>query len=157
MSALGGAPIDSEAIHIICDLDGTIALDTGRAQECLHSGKRDWDAYFARCHEDAPNQKLIQLLQNLSHEYFIWIISGRVARTRDVTLRWLLDHNVPFSGLEMRPDDNRVDDHILKPQVAEQLQLTPTNVLVVFEDRDRVVKAWRDLGFTCFQVAPGTF
>ena len=31
------------------------------------------------------------------------------------------------------------------------------NVLGVFEDRDRVVKMWRDLGITCFQVAEGDF
>ena len=31
------------------------------------------------------------------------------------------------------------------------------NVLYCMDDRDRVVKRWRDLGLTCFQVAPGDF
>lgn len=143
--------------HIICDLDGTIALDTGRAQECLHSGKRNWDAYYARCHEDAPNTNLIELLDSLADLYSIWIISGRREDTRAVTLEWLRKYSVPFTGLEMRPVGNFVDDHILKPEMARELELTPENVLCIFEDRDRVVKVWRELGFSCFQVAQGTF
>jgi hypothetical protein len=143
--------------HIIVDLDGTIALDTGRAQECLHSGKRDWDAYYARCHEDAPNHNLITLLQVLEGIYHIWIISGRREDTREVTMQWLAEHGVPFTGLTLRPVGNFVDDHILKLQMAEEMSLSPHNVLVVFEDRDRVVKAWRSVGYSCFQVASGDF
>ena len=30
-------------------------------------------------------------------------------------------------------------------------------ILCVFDDRDKVVKMWRDSGLTCMQVAPGNF
>jgi len=30
-------------------------------------------------------------------------------------------------------------------------------VFLVVDDRDKVVKMWRDLGFNTFQVAPGDF
>lgn len=143
--------------HIICDLDGTIALDTGRALECLHSGKRDWDAYYARCHEDVPNHKLIDVLQRLSEGCSIWILSGRREDTREVTKKWLHDYEVPYDGLTMRPTGNFVDDHLLKPQWAEEMMLTPDRVLCIFEDRQRMVDRWRQLGYSCFQVAPGNF
>ena len=30
-------------------------------------------------------------------------------------------------------------------------------VVAVFDDRDKVVKMWREIGLTCMQVAPGNF
>ena len=33
----------------------------------------------------------------------------------------------------------------------------PDRVMCVFDDRDKVVKMWRDNGLTCFQVAEGAF
>jgi len=32
-----------------------------------------------------------------------------------------------------------------------------SRLVAVFDDRDRVVKMWRDVGVTCFQVADGEF
>ena len=32
-----------------------------------------------------------------------------------------------------------------------------SEVFCVFDDRQKVVDMWRDLGLTCFQVAPGDF
>ena len=31
------------------------------------------------------------------------------------------------------------------------------DIVCVFDDRDKVVKMWRDNGLTCFQVAEGAF
>jgi hypothetical protein len=40
-------------------------------------------------------------------------------------------------------------------------ELSPTHdrmrLMCVFDDRDKVVKMWRDEGVACFQVAPGEF
>ena len=142
---------------IICDLDGTLALDQGRAQECLHSGKRDWDAYYDRCHEDLPNLKVIELLENFSEIASIWILSGRVQRTRSVTLEWLETHRVPFHQLIMRADGDRTDDYELKLRWAQEFGMTPASVWFILEDRTRVVEAWRAAGYTCLQVAAGEF
>jgi len=40
---------------------------------------------------------------------------------------------------------------------AEEAELTPENTVVVFDDRDSVVKMWRDAGFHVHQVAEGNF
>jgi hypothetical protein len=36
-------------------------------------------------------------------------------------------------------------------------QMKGSSVLVVLEDRDRVVRAWRDAGYECWQVQEGDF
>ena len=49
------------------------------------------------------------------------------------------------------PDDE------LKKRWLDQLFTNTEDILCVFDDRDKVVKMWRDSGLTCFQVAEGNF
>lgn len=171
--------VDRKKDTIICDLDGTIALDNGRAQLFLHpphkpncaslendrigfpcdcGWKRDWDGYYNACDQDRPNWPVINLLRFYWEDgYNIRILTGRRESTRDVTVRWLANHAVPHHTLIMRKDGDYTDDNVLKPTVAQRYGWTPDIVEVVLEDRSRVVTAWRELGYTCFQVAPGTF
>jgi hypothetical protein len=41
----------------------------------------------------------------------------------------------------------------LKRQWIQEYKLE--DIICVFDDRTKVVNMWRDLGLTCFQVAPG--
>jgi hypothetical protein len=148
-------------MNIICDLDGTLALDHHR-HHYLHptpeSGlKRDWDKYFSACDKDTPNWPIIEILRAFYHDYTIYILSGRIHGMLDKTLIWLNEHDVPFHRLQMRPNDNRTDDNLLKMEWAATFDLKPTNTLFVIEDRKRMVEAWRVAGFTCLQVAEGNF
>lgn len=167
---------------IICDLDGTIALDEARAVQylrkphaehcacnpkntmegydplCTCGWKRDWDGYFAACESDEPNWPVIHTIRLFWDEgYNIRLLTGRNESVRDITERWLRTHAVPHHTLLMRPQEERMDDHILKPAIAIKSGWLPQNVLFVLEDRQRVVDSWRKLGYTVFQVAPGNF
>lgn len=163
-------------MNIICDLDGTIALDHRRAHhlhtfDCPKKLKpdnhyllctcqphhRDWTSYFAACDTDAPCHAVIEILASLQHDHDIYILSGRSHSTLDKTVKWLSDYLVPYNYLQLRPSDDRTDDHILKMTWADYFELTPENTLFVLEDRTRMVDAWRAKGFRCFQVAPGNF
>lgn len=173
--------VDREKDTIICDLDGTISLDVHRAHHlhpphkegcaatpentikgfdplCICGWKRDWTTYFDLCGTDEPNWPVIDLLRLLWEDgYNIRILSGRSASVQDVTEKWLRQHAVPYHTLRLREVGNRVDDHLLKIQWANEMGYFPSNVLTVFEDRSRVVEAWRMAGYSCFQVARGLF
>lgn len=155
---------------IICDLDGTIALDHKRNHflhphehinglcECKEKGGRDWNAYFDACGGDEPNWAVIDLLRLFWEDgYNIRILTGRTERVRAITEKWLSDHAVPHHSLRMRPEEEFTDDHQLKVLWAKEEKLEPDDVLFILEDRQRVVDSWRAAGYTCFQVAPGTF
>jgi hypothetical protein len=143
---------------VICDLDGTLALDDHRVHHIRRDdGVRDWDAYFAACGGDAPNYPIVQLLRILHHaRKKTYILSGRSGAVREATEKWLFDAGVVYEHLEMRRPDSRTDDHLLKLQWVEALGIKE-RVWLVLEDRDRVVASWRNAGYTCLQVRPGEF
>lgn len=166
-------------MNIICDLDGTIALDHARnhylhktfcprhprsglppTDDCVcRPEDRDWKSYFDACDTDVPNLPVIEMLALYfySTKHTIWILSGRSMSAFKKTLKWLDDHAVIYTHLQMRGQDDRTDDHKLKLKWADDFGLTPDNTLFVLEDRTRVVEAWRAKGFRCFQVAAGNF
>jgi beta-phosphoglucomutase-like phosphatase (HAD superfamily) len=163
-------------VNIICDLDGTIALDHKRAHHlhkdprcfkvkdpsmdctCATIHPRDWKSYFDACDTDEPNYSAITLLAAMSIlNHKIYILSGRSSEVLEKTIAWLRRYKVDYDYIQLRGTDTREDDHIMKLRWAETLNLTPKNTLFVLEDRNRVVQAWRAKGFTCFQVADGNF
>lgn len=148
--------MDPEKKLIIVDLDGTLADDTHRAHLLKDPENRRWNEYFSLCHLDEPNYPIIQLLRNLwsACGYDVYILSGRSDTVRQQTEEWLNRHNVPYDLLQMREAEDRTQDDKLKLGWAEQWK---DKVLFVLEDRQRVVDAWREAGYTCLQVAPGKF
>lgn len=141
---------------VICDLDGTIALDEERADKCLRQGKKDWDAYYDLCHTDKPCAAVITILRQFAYDHDIYILSGRIYRTLEATTTWLWEHGVPYNYLQLRGTDDRTQDTELKLRWAKELGLQE-RTLFVLEDRARMVKAWRDAGYTVLQVAEGNF
>jgi len=151
---------------VIFDLDGTLALiDDRRALSTNVNGKMDWDTFFdpKNIDLDLPNQAVIEMAQTLHGVgHRLVIFSGRSKGTNDATRAWLKKFNVPFDVLKMRPtsrDFQFMADDKLKQKWFDDLigQDNKDQVLCVFDDRDKVVQMWRDMGLTCMQVAPGNF
>ena len=139
---------------IIVDLDGTLALNDHR-QHYLE-GEKNWDAFFEACDKDDPNWPVIRTVRLLDEAgYKILIFSGRVERTRRKSEKWLAQYGVPFERLVMRPNENYNPDDALKEQWLNKVG--KDRVFFVLDDRDKVVRMWRDQGLSCFQVAKGAF
>jgi len=164
---------------VIFDLDGTLAnIDVRRDKSTKPNGKLDWDIFAAPDsikNWDKPNDPVIQMAKLFHQDGFkIVIFSGRNDRGFDATIDWLTWWDVPFDLLVMRPDkfkdkswpiadgnpatpDMRfMPDEILKKKMLDTF-VDINDVFLVVDDRDKVVKMWRDLGLNTFQVAPGDF
>lgn len=136
---------------VIVDIDGTVALREGADPRSPY----DWH----RVHEDAPNAAVIAVVEALAHAgHEIVFLSGREDVCRADTLTWLKDHiAVPEIELHMRRADYRRRDAIVKRELYDE-HLAGRDILCVIDDRDQVVRMWReDLGLTCLQVAYGDF
>ena len=73
------------------------------------------------------------------------------------TLIWLLSYIgviPPNDGLLMRKDGDFRHDTEVKPELIEPIK---DRILCILEDRASMVAKWRELGYTCLQVAEGDF
>ena len=145
---------------IIFDLDGTLADIEDRRIYSMneYTNKINWDMFFdpKYIHMDKPNKPVIMMAQALTaFGYKIAILSGRSKGTQLTTKSWLVKHKVPFHILKMRPEKNFTPDEELKLQWFGEFD--KNEIVAVFDDRDKVVKMWRENGLTCFQVAEGKF
>ena len=152
----------------------------GWIKECDHSrdGTRpkfspNWPAFFAACVDDKPNLPVIKTLQALRQSGSeVWIWSGRSDEVKAQTVAWLQKHgcfgfptNVLWAWAFGAPErfrmrkagDHRMDVSLKGQWLAEMEPPEYDRLVAVFDDRDSVVKMWRDAGVTCFQVAPGDF
>lgn len=144
---------------VIFDLDGTLALiDERRALAAKPNGKINWKIFFApeNIAMDKPNTPVMSAFHGFKRQGFdVVIFSGRDEISRDETIAWLDGYDIEPDALKMRPRGSFTPDDILKKQWLDELGVD--RVFCVFDDRDKVVKMWRDNGLTCFQVAPGNF
>jgi phosphoserine phosphatase len=156
----------------IFDLDGTLALIQHRRhfvqQSTEHapaSGKfkPNWPAFHAACVDDKPNPPVITLLRSLvALDNDIWIFSGRSDEVKAQTIDWLVRHlDLPMwtaPTLTMREKGDFTPDDVLKRMWYEAMsEKDKARLVCTFDDRDRVVQMWREVGVTCLQVAPGDF
>ena len=147
---------------VIFDLDGTLALIDKRRALATKNGKMDWDVFFDRDNIklDVPNTPVITMAQTLHSQGFtIVIFSGRSKVSYRTTRQWLIQNDVPFDDLHMRPTSD--DWHYMKDSDLKQIWLDTVvdkdDVFAVFDDRQQVVDMWRQNGLTTFQVADGDF
>jgi predicted kinase len=133
---------------VLVDIDGTTALMAARSP---------FDE--TRVHEDRPNAPVITVIRALADAgNAVVFLSGRTDACRAATHQWLLEHvRVPFQALHMRPAGDMRKDAIVKRELFDQHVRDRYDVVCVLDDRDQVVAAWRELGLTCLQVAPGNF
>ena len=147
---------------VIFDLDGTLALIDKRRALATKNGKMDWDVFFSadNIKLDVPNTPVIKMAQMLDSQGFnIVILSGRSKVSYRTTRQWLIQNDVPFDDLHMRPTSD--DWHYMKDSDLKQIWLDTVvdkdDVFAVFDDRQQVVDMWRKNGLTTFQVADGDF
>jgi len=132
---------------VIVDIDGTVALHVAR-------GPYDVE----KCNTDKPNRPIVSLVNELSSQgYVILFVSGREETYRGMTLQWFEDSKIHGDFLWMRPTGDHREDSIVKQEIYNEKILGKYNIFCVFDDRNRVVEMWRNLGLTCLQVAEGDF
>ena len=135
---------------IIVDIDGTLAHTSGKRSPYDYSKVEvddlDW----------VLNRLLLQIESGFL-KYQIVILSGREDSCREATANWLDKHRINFDKLLMRKTGDGRKDSIIKEEIFWESIEPNYNVLCVFDDRDQVVKMWRNLGIKCLQVEYGNF
>ncbi|GAA2705880.1 AAA family ATPase [Micromonospora olivasterospora] len=133
---------------VLVDIDGTVALNVSRSPYDM-----------TRVGEDVPNDAVIAAVRAMhAAGYGVVFCSGRDASARADTVAWLARHvRVPYLALHLRAIGDSRKDAVVKREIYEREIRPRYRVAGVFDDRMQVVRMWRALGLTVFQVAEGDF
>lgn len=124
----------------IFDIDGTVARMNGRSP---------YD--YSRVEEDLPIENVVSLFNILAKDNDIIFVSGRETSCVIPTCKWLEDNGMSsYIGIRMRKEGDRRSDDIVKREIAESIA-QDYYIAWVFDDRDRVVKMWRESWIQCYQ------
>jgi len=145
---------------VVTDLDGTL-------NNCVHrqhlAAQGRWEEFHSLLGQDTIYDDVAWMLLSLPTDLTVMAVTGRNERYRKETYHWLERATMSeyIDSVLMRPDDNFESDHILKPRMLEEnlgsKQKVLEEVVLVLDDRDKVVQAWRDYGLPCWQVRPGGY
>lgn len=137
-------------LAFLCDIDGTIAKMNGRSP---------YDE--TRVIEDLPNTAVILLVHALIHKGYLPVfMSGRTRYCEDTTRLWIYQKLGLQAGafkLFMREVGDKRKDSEVKLELFNTYVRYNYDIELALDDRDQVVKLWRDLGITCLQVDEGNF
>lgn len=128
---------------IVCDIDGTIALRT--------SDRSPYD--MDRVREDTVNIAVATVIK-VMHDagWTIVFTSGRDETARYNTAAWIEEHiGIVGFDLMLRDTGDLRDDAVIKKEMLDIIT-SFYRILVVFDDRNRVVDMWHANGVECWQV-----
>lgn len=146
---------------ILVDIDGTLADLTHRLH-FITKEKPNWDAFHEECDKDKPIHGVVNIVNNLLllPQYEIVFCTARPEKVRNKTFFWLKKHIpgiVPNVRLLMRKNGDFRHDAEVKPELLQEAGIELSQIEFVLEDRNSMVKKWREMGLTCLQVAEGDF
>lgn len=130
---------------IIVDIDGTVAHMNGRSP---------YD--YSLVSTDTIDESVQAIVHALTINHQIIFVSGRKAECKEETFKWLKQHFVMNFELHMRKDEDDRNDAIVKREILEEL-IKEYYIVAALDDRNRVVKMWRESGIKCLQVQEGNF
>lgn len=137
----------------LVDIDGTLAHMNGRSPF-------DWK----RVGEDELDEIVSDVVWDIwagsegrGFTYKVLVMSGRDESCRAETAKWLDHHAIPWNYLYMRKENDMRADNIVKAELFDEYVRNKYDVKFVLDDRDQVVRMWRQMGLTCLQVAEGAF
>ena len=141
---------------VIVDLDGTLSDSFHRHEHAL---KKEWKQFFDKMTEDQPKLYVAIMMKTLREAYNhkVIFVTGRMEQYRTRTVDWMLKHGLRGDLMYMRQDDDYRDDSTVKVEIYRHHIEPHFDVKLVLEDRDRVVKAWREIGLECWQVQDGNY
>lgn len=144
-----GKQDDSLPKAIIVDIDGTIAHMENKR------GPFEWH----KVDGDSPDNEVLNVIRTLSSVYKVIFVTGRDAAARKKTELWLsIYFSQPYEMLLTRGSNDYRKDNIVKMEIFNTHIKGKYYIEAVFDDRDQVVKMWREeLGLKCLQVNYGDF
>lgn len=141
---------------MVFDLDGVLS-DAGRRQHFLVGRRRDWDAFFDACGDDALVEDVAALLGLLDQSLLVVVLTARPERVQPQTLAWLGRHGLRWDLLVMRDHGSYESARDFKSRSVEELRAEGFDLRLSFEDDERNVEMFRAMGVRSIYIHSGYY
>jgi predicted kinase len=130
---------------VVYDMDGT-TTDISGIRHFVRGKYRNFDAFHRSSLFCPPNQDVLDMMHDTAAAGLTNIVvTARNREYEDVTVKWLDDHNAPFSNIYMRKDGDQRKDNIVKAEILEDI-LVDYDVVHAVDDRPEVIEVWHSAG-----------
>lgn len=133
---------------VIIDMDGTLC-DTSTIAHLVEGDDRDFAAFHAASAGCPANRDVLEAAREQAGlGRAVLVVTSREFVWRDLTLDWLVKHEVPYDGLYMRIVGDYRKDTVVKTEILQQIEADGYTVLEAWDDQDDVIALWREHGIT---------
>lgn len=143
---------------LICfDIDGTLA-DLSHRVHFWRESPKNWNMFKSEMVNDTPIEQICKIARMMHTEgHTVILCSGRSEDTRGWTEQWMHKHFILYDKLYMRAEKDYRGDDIIKLELLNRIVVDfGRKPDIVFDDRPRVVKMWRENGVFVADVYQGT-
>jgi len=126
---------------VFIDIDHTVSDAAWR--DAMIGGEGGWDAYHLAAVRDKPIEPMANIVRALHlASHTVVASTARPEKWRQLTMAWLIQHDVPFDLLLMRGDKDFRPSPLIKLDHSKEGGQPD----IVIDDRDDVCKAWAAKG-----------
>jgi phosphoglycolate phosphatase-like HAD superfamily hydrolase len=150
------APVAHPGQAVVFDMDGVLS-DASSRQHVLEYPRRDWDAFFAACGDDALIDEVARLLDVIDQSLHVVLLTARPLRVRPQTLAWLDRYKLRWDLLVMRDYGDYSASRSFKREAVEDLRRLGFDLRLAFEDDRRNVDMFHAEGVPCVYIHSGYY
>lgn len=130
----------------IFDLDGTLC-DTSGLDHLVEGDVKDFAAFHAASATCPPHSGVVTAAREQAAQgRAILVVTSREFIWRDLSLDWLVRHDIPYDRLYMRLVGDYRKDVVVKKEILQQIAEDGFEVREAWDDKDAVIELWRSSG-----------
>ncbi len=141
---------------VVFDMDGVLSDASGR-QHLVNAGRREWDAFFHACGEDALIDEVATLLHVIDADHRVVLLTARPMSVQPQTLGWLKRHDLRWDCLIMREYGDWSPARNYKRRTVHELRHREMDLRLAFEDDPRNVHMFHSEGIPCVYIHSGYY
>jgi phosphoglycolate phosphatase-like HAD superfamily hydrolase len=137
---------------VIADLDGTLC-DVSGILHHVEGEERDFAAFHAASADCPPHDAVVEAVR-AAHDAGkgVLVVTSREFVWRDLTLDWLVAHEIPYDELVMRIVGDYRPDHVVKADMLDQLEADGWSISEAWEDSADIIELWESRGIAVHAV-----
>jgi len=142
---------------VLVDIDGVLSDASGRQHYLLGENKEWWN-FFEAAIDDPPIVESIQLVNCLTQNHTVILLTARPKRLTEITVNWMSQNNIHWDALEMRQDDDiYTSSPDVKREILHSLQSLGYEPTLAIDDDPRNLVMYQTEGIPTVYIHSGYY